>query len=150
MGEARKSGWFRTSLEIFPENITPEISDNVQQALARLFLWDALNKTWIEAAGDANGRILITPGVSDYTGLSVRGVNVLVTETVIMNPNPKRQFARLLNGGGNEISLGFKVGDAAGAPIIWPNNIDFLITGYTGPVYGIAAVATINVAILEM
>lgn len=89
MGHATLSGFGNTVNDIEPLKPIPDISENIQQTLTRLMLWDNVNKIWRDAASDIDGRLIISmSGVSlNQANFGVVGAAALASLIFPVNPN---------------------------------------------------------------
>lgn len=151
MAKSNDPYFYRTVLDPIGDNNSPDITlSPVGVNISKNFLWDYINRIWRYAAGDYNGRTRVTTGPAITTGILPRTVNVGTATTMILDFNPARQMAYLAYPAGQgPVSLAEVDPGVAAFGILWPQDEDCLMDGYTGQLFGRASVAAQNVLVWE-
>lgn len=148
--KTRQSDFYRTELDLNPEEIDIEFSDGpVGKVLSFLFGRDRINNIWREQALDFAGRAYVTQGV--VNPLFRAGQQATITAqpgAQILAANPTRQVVFLQNVSTNLIRFNF-FGAVSGNDLFLSNDATLRISGYTGAIFAATDSGTSLMNILE-
>lgn len=89
-----------------PFDRSPELSEDIQQALVRLLGWDTLNQFWRKVLVNSNGALLTAQDSGYGRFQTISQVTVTTTSAICLAENTDRLSFALRNIGTNTIYLG--------------------------------------------
>lgn len=149
MPKAVIDGFGRSNADIEPLDPSPDISQNVQQTLARLMVWDYTNHQFKLVASDIDGRLIISmSGVQINT--AQHGAVFPVAGAFNIRPaNVNRRYLVLYNNTGNILYIGFTAGVTAANGFMFMPGTVYTDNIYTGEYWGIQPLFAGDIRFME-
>lgn len=149
MGHSTLDGFGRTNVDVQPENLIPDISDNIQQVLDRLMVFDYNNHIWRAVAGDLDGRLIISlTGVQVNTGV-VANMALVAGANLVRPANSNRRLVRFYNNGAAILYIGFTAAVVAGAAFPFVPGSIYTEDLYTGDIWMAAPIGGGSLVYME-
>ena len=150
MAKSQKDGFDNTDALISPHIDLPDVSDDIQQTLARLLGWDSNNQLFRLVTVDSNGALFGSIGPQKVTTFVVTAFTVGVAAVQLFISNGSRKSLLILNNSANAIFIGPTNGvtTATGFPLA--PGASYSDDLNNGPIWAISAVAGNNVRTLEL
>lgn len=146
--KARQSDFYRTELDLNPEQIDVEFADGpIGKVLSHLLGRDRINNIWRQLALDFAGRVIVTQGVVNPIFRVGSQLAIASGNSSTIGANSARQVLFLQNIGVIPVFINF-TGAATGNDLILPNDQVLRISGYQGAVTILnqgPSAATVNV-----
>jgi hypothetical protein len=148
--KANKEGFANTDLEISSYNPYPEISEDIQQTLARLLAFDILNDRNKSLICDSDGRLYVSTATtpSNVAVNSAAVVGVATSQILAANGSRKQVTIQNLGTVAVYISYGTPATLATGYQI--PSGGSYIENVYTGAINAISSLAAQDVRIVEI
>lgn len=127
----------------------PDISEDVQQTLARIILWDDAGQRWRAAECDNIGRLVVSPAGTSYDTITETWPAINTTAQQIVEPNPVRRWIRITNREYTEVRYGFSSAMSPSGYLILLDGESRELVGYTGPIFIWVQTGTATVKIEE-
>lgn len=140
----------RTDLEFHPYVEDPEVSDDIQQSLARLLAWDSANGQWRRLAVDPNGNLNIIVAQNKASSGINTAVSVSTTATLLANVNTSRKSIVIYNNGPETVFLGYDTNVSFSTGIPLTSGSAYSDDTYLGSYFGITSSGTSDVRIGEV
>jgi len=129
--------------------ITP-ISDDIQQSLARMLVWDYANKQWVLPIADTDGRILVSTSPTKATANNSSNPTVTTTSAAILSENTSRKQALIQNTGAVSVYLGFGEDATVATGFLLIPDAIYIMDVWLGSVTAIVSAGTSTLNIQEM
>jgi hypothetical protein len=136
-----KPGFGLTTLDLEPNNALPDVSEDIQQALSRLLVFDTNNNRWVPVTGNTDGALLVTFSAPTSQAPAYGNVLVPVAAGIIFNANPLRKQLVMEFTTSAECYIGFNALLTVANGFLQAPGSVLSIDNYTGPIWGIAAIA---------
>ena len=149
MSVSRKENFNNTEAQLAPNPTFPEISEGLQQTLARLMGLDPNNAIFRFLRTDQDGRLLVS--ATSLQGTTAQQPKVTVTTATInlLPANNSRRVFIIQNLGTTAIYLGFGIDATVNLLQVPPNGGVFIDDHFLGAVNAIAASGSNDVRIAE-
>lgn len=148
--KANKQGFANTDLQIEGYNAYPDISDNIQQTLARLLGFDANNQIYRALLTDPDGRLYVSTSATQAASAVNSQVTVGVVSVALVSQNNSRRSLTIQNLGAAPIYLAYGQAALVATGIQIPSNGIYIEDRYLGAVNAISSAAGNDVRILEI
>lgn len=145
-----KSAWNRIAAEVDKYIVHPDVSEDIQQTLARGMFWDAINETWRFAISDSDGRLYVSTDSTKASSGANSAVSVLNTSTQILAANPVRRYFVIYNNGSAAIAIEYDTVAVLASGLIIPSGGMYSDDSYVGAVFGISGTTGQDVRVLEV
>lgn len=148
--KSRKNGF--DSLDINPDHQVrkPDISDSIQQTIARLFGWWRGGEQFRLVEIDQDGRLLVSTSPTQGSTWVNSNPTVGVTASAILNQNTSRRQYIIENLGTADIYIGGTSAVTTATGLKIPSGGIFADDVYTGALYAISGTAGQDVRVVEM
>jgi hypothetical protein len=148
--KANKLGFGKTDLQNSNPELYPDISDAIQQTLARLLGFDIANSQYKSLVVDSDGRLLVSTSALATTNSTNSAVSVGVASTAVVAANANRKSIYLYNNGTLPIFVGYGLAAtlALGFPI--PVGGAIFEDKYLGSIFAISTLAAQDLRVLEI
>lgn len=128
----------------------PDISREVLQALTYLIGYDSNSDIFRFLNSDSEGRLYVSSGAVKTNSANVSVVSVGTTAILVVADNDNRKSIEVFNNSSNTIYLGFSTGVTIALGFPLPAGANWYNDTFTGNVYGISAVASNDIRVIEM
>lgn len=142
-------GFGNTDLLLNPQDLTPTISDNIQQTLSRLMAFYEAGLLFKALRCDVSGRLLVSQAEVAQSVVSQSAVTVTTSETTILPANVNRKKFLIQNLGSYDIYLYFTTGLAVTSALVLYAGSTFEDNSYVGIVYGKTSTGSANIRVVE-
>lgn len=138
MGQSSVDGFGRTTFDIEPSKLSPDVSDDIQRALSMLLAWDTVNHRWQGVTVNQDGAILTTSAAPQIQAPRYGSIVIPVAAGIIFNVNLLRRQLIIEMTTGAPVWLGFDSGLTSANGFQCGPGTFFSIDNYTGVVWGIS------------
>lgn len=149
MSQSSVDGFGRTEFDLEPVKLNPEVTEDIQQTLSRLLLWDRINRRWIAPSANPDGQMNVT-----FAGVAINNIRygtIIVpaaTGMLFAANNYRRQL--IIEVYSTEIYIGFSAATALGNSIRLSAGSVFSIDNYIGEVWGLTGTVPASNAYIEV
>lgn len=135
MTKALSANFHQTEAILDPLQRSPEITDNIQQALSRLMGWYDLDAVWKFIRTDSVGRLLVASGSGLASVINVNNFTPGAGTVNVLSANPARLKFEIQNTGASNVFVGFSATlTLANTILLNPGDI-YYDDVYSGDVY---------------
>lgn len=145
-----KNNFANTDIGLSPYLVNPEISETIQQTLARLLGWDNDTQQFKLILVDGDGRVLVSTSPTQASSGVNSQATVGVASSVILAANTLRKQYIIQNLGTTAIYLGFGSAAVVATGFQLPPNGIIADDVFIGEIQAISTVAAQDVRIVEM
>lgn len=126
-----------------------QLSDDIQDTLARNFGWYDAGGLWKKLNSDSQGRLLVSLNAGQTQSATLSLLNVTNAAAKVLQANTNRRGYLIQNTGGNNIYLGFDSTLTSAKGIILAPGASYNDNVYVGDVWAIAVVASVEARAVE-
>lgn len=123
-----------TELEIQPHVTLPDVSEGIQQTLARLMAFDKLNSTFRLLRATLFGALRITPSIHEYERVVTNRYDLILNQIVEWARNDTRSWIVFYNKGPNTVYVDLSSTNNLNNALPLPPHSMLKVDVYTGPV----------------
>ena len=145
-----KDGFNRYQGGFNPYDVSPNVSEDIQQTLSRLVGWDIAGEQWRDIIVDSDGRVLTSSGATVATIAAHSNPTVGLVSVALLPSNPDRNSFTIFNNSGNDIEIQYAATAVLGQGIVLKPSVLFIEDTWSGAVSAISSVAANNVRVLEL
>ncbi len=149
MPKAVIEGFGRSNADLQPPDPSPEISGNVQQSLDRLLVYDYTAKMFRLAAGDIDGRLIISMSGVQVNNAVYGFMPIAVGAFLLKAANPNRRQILFFNNTGAIVYLGFNGLVTAANGFVFAPGAVYSDNLYTGEYWAFQALPNGDIRYME-
>lgn len=149
MPKVRTKNFEHTDLEFVPFERSPDLSDDITQALSRLLGWDYTNEIWRRLRVDDSGAIGVVVAPSASAQLETSSVTVAGAADLLVPANANRRSIRLFNQGPDPIVIDDVAGVSLASGYPLPSGGEWFSDTYKGDIFGLINGTTSTVKTME-
>lgn len=149
MAKVRTKHFENTDLEIVPFERSPELDENIGQALVRVMGWDYINELWRRIRIDDTGSIGVVVSPSASAALECTAITVAGAADLLVAANGNRRSIRLFNQGPDPIVIDDNAGVALASGFPLAAGGEWFSETYRGDVFALINGTTAVVRTIE-
>lgn len=107
MAKSVKKGFGDTDIQLEPPSIFVDISNDIQQTIARLFGWNETQERFLLLNADNDGRLLVSQSTTKTDTGTLTRITLTGSTQLAIATNDFRRAFRLINTGATSVQVGF-------------------------------------------
>jgi hypothetical protein len=149
MSKATLDGFGRTTIGLEPFKPSPDVTEQINQAVSYLCVWDYTNEIWRPVASDVDGRLVVSmAGISINTAINA-AITCGVAATLLLPNKPSRRKFALYNNSATVVYIGFSATVSAVNGFPLASGAAFVEEAYSGEIWGISGGGAANMRYME-